>query len=89
MDELTKIIYEELLKKYNKQAINKKELAVELGISVSSINQFLKKGINLPEYKKNEVVKVGSKNSDKDDSGRISFPLFGVAKHLTKTFKSL
>ena len=45
-------IYKYLLNKYNKVALNKKELANELGVSVSAINNCIAKGYGIPIHGK-------------------------------------
>ena len=74
MNETTKTIYQELLAKYNKSSIGKVELSNELGISVSTINYYLNRGINLPNYRKLE---------GKGNGGRVIFPLQELALFLT------
>ena len=76
MTEASKEIYQKLAIKYGKSAINKRELAIELGYTVSSINYYLAKGINLPNYKK---------LSGKGNGGRVIFPLQEVAVFLSQT----
>lgn len=70
-------IYKYLLGKYNKVALNKKELAHELGVSVSAINNCIVKGYGLPNFQKCQ----GSKN------GRILFPIICIAEYLSNTVK--
>jgi putative hemolysin len=70
-------IYKYLLGKYNKLALNKEELAHELGVSVSAINNCIVRGYGLPNFKKNH----GSKN------GRVFFPLICIAEYLSNTVK--
>lgn len=80
MNETAKEIYQELRSKYQKSAINKRELATELGCSVSAIDYYISKGINLPNYRK----LTGSGNG-----GRVLFPLQEVALFLVQTTKVL
>lgn len=70
---INEIIYKELNEKYNKSTINKKELAEELGVSISSINQYIVKGYGIPEYKK-----FGS-----GKNAKVLFPIVCVAKYLS------
>ena len=70
-------IKEDLETRYNKSTLTKKELALELNVSVSSINKYIvdKKGI--PEY-----VKLGTgKNS------RVLFPINNIVDYLSNTIK--
>ncbi len=76
MNDAIKEIYQTLMSKYNKSAISKQELADELGISIHTINYYITKGINLPNYKKLQ----GSGNG-----GKVMFPLNEVAKYLSQT----
>lgn len=78
MNELTSEIYQTLKTKYQKLALSKKELAIELGCAVSTINYYLAKGINLPNYKKLQ---------GKGNGGKILFPLLEVAVFLSQTTK--
>ena len=78
MNEAVKDIYQDLKIKYKKSAINKRELAIELGCSVSIINYYITKGINLPNYKK---------LSGGGNGGRVLFPLQEVALFLFQTTK--
>ena len=48
-------IHQDLKDRYNKSTLTKKELAQELGMSVSSINTYICKGEGIPEY-----IKVGN-----------------------------
>jgi predicted DNA-binding transcriptional regulator AlpA len=81
MDEEVKTIYQMLSQKYKKQALNKKELSQELGISVSSINYYLSIGLNLPRYKKLNSKGMGG------NGGKVLFPVSEVAKYLSETNK--
>ena len=70
-------VYQYLTNKYNKLALTKAELAVELGISVSSINQYICQGKGLPSY-----VRVSNgKNT------RIIFPLNNIISYISNTIK--
>ncbi|HRG62261.1 MAG TPA: NUMOD1 domain-containing DNA-binding protein [Burkholderiales bacterium] len=71
-------IYQELKAKYHKSAISKRELAEELGCSESTINYYISKGINLPNYKKLQ---------GKGNGGKVIFPLHEVAVFLSKNLQ--
>ena len=72
-----KEIYNEMTHRYGKSTLTKKELANELSISINTINSYIVKGINLPNYKK-----LGNaKNS------RVVFPIVEVAKYISHTQK--
>ncbi len=70
------IIYRQLRTKYNKERLSKKELAVELNISVSSINYRITNNLDLPNYQKGSGKR-----------GAVFFPLMEVSKYLVKTVK--
>lgn len=70
-------IHEDLKKRYNKSTLTKKELANELGVSVSSINSYIVKGTGIPEY-----IKVGT-----GKNGKVLFPLTHVVSYLSNTIK--
>ena len=63
--------------KYEKATLTKKELAWELNISESSINQRISQALDLPNYKK-----LGS-----GKGAKVVFPLIEVARYLTETVK--
>ena len=48
----TQLIYQDLKSRYNKASINKKELANELDVSISTIDLYMSKSIGIPNYKK-------------------------------------
>lgn len=73
MTESHKAIYDSLVAKYKKQALNKKELASELGYSVSAINKKIEDGRDLPGY-----IKMGDHKS-----ATVRFPIFQVAEYLS------
>ncbi|MCX8515195.1 MAG: hypothetical protein ORN24_06460 [Burkholderiales bacterium] len=70
------MIYNQLRSKYSKERIGKKELAVELSISVSTINYRISNKLDLPNYQKGNGKRGG-----------VFFPLMEVAKYLVKTVK--
>lgn len=74
----TLMIYNQLRTKYNKEGIGKKELAVELNISVSTINYWISNKLDLPNYQKG----IGKRSG-------VFFPIMEVAKYLVKTVKVL
>ena len=78
MNEAEKEIYQSLKIKYNKSALSKRELADELGCAQSTINYYISKGINLPNYKKLQGCGNG---------GKVIFPLHEIATFLANTVK--
>ena len=73
INEPIKLVYQELVSKYRKQSIDKKELSIELGISVSCINYRLSMNSGLPCY-----------NKSKGKCGRITFSIVNVAHFLVE-----
>lgn len=72
---LNQSIYKDLTQRYQKATLTKKELAHELSVSVSSINNYIVKGTGIPEY-----TKIGSAKN-----GTVLFPLICVADYLSNT----
>ena len=70
-------IHTDLNQRYNKATLTKKELASELGVSVSSINSYIVKGTGIPEY-----IKVGT-----GKNGKVLFPLVNVVSYISNTIK--
>ena len=70
-------IEQDLIHRYNKSTLTKKELAFELGVSVNTINKYICDGIGIPEY-----IKLGlGKN------GKVLFPVVNVVDYLSNTIK--
>jgi len=67
----------DLKERYNKSTLTKKELAHELSLSVSSINNYIGKSSCLPEYRKIGEAK----------NGTVVFPLICVAEYISNTIK--
>lgn len=74
---LDQSIYNELQQRYNKATLNKKELASELGVSLSAVNNCISQGYGIPDY-----LKLGdAKNA------RVVFPIICVVSFLSNTVK--
>ncbi len=71
-------LYKYLNQKYKRSVINKVEMAFELGISNSTLDLYIAKGIGIPNYKK-----LGSAKNSK-----VIFNLLDVADFLTETIKT-
>lgn len=71
-------LYEYLYKKYKRVTISKTEMAIELGISNSTLDLYISKGHGLPNYKK-----LG-----KEKNAKVVFNLLDVADFLTQTIKT-
>lgn len=72
-------IYQELRKKYKRMTISKSEMSNELGISNSTLDLYIAKGIGLPNYKKLGTAK----------NAKVIFNLLDVAEFLANTVKTL
>ncbi len=66
-------MYNYLVKKYNKATLTKKELAIEISMSVSSIDKFIMQNKNIPKYKKVTTAK----------NSKVLFNLIDVARFLS------
>ena len=64
-----------LSEKYNKAALNKKEFAGEMGVSISTLDNYISKNEGIPNY-----IKLGNQ-----ERGKIAFPIAEVAKFLSST----
>lgn len=64
--------YQYLIKKYDRITIGKKEMAVELNVSESTLDTYISKGIGLPRYKKLGKAK----------NARVAFNIYDVAVFL-------
>ena len=67
-------ILEDLKSRYKKSTLTKKELSMELSMSVSSINTYIGKGFGIPPY-----IKLPGKN------GTVRFPIMNVVDYLSNT----
>jgi len=72
MDSYTKSTYDYLTKKYNRTVIGKKELVAEMGISLSTLDLYISRGIGVPRYKK-----LGNRSNS-----RVVFNIVDVAEFL-------
>ncbi len=72
-------IYEELRKKYKRMTISKSEMSSELGISNSTLDLYIAKGIGLPNYKKLGTAK----------NAKVIFNLLDVSEFLANTIKTV
>lgn len=70
-------IEKDLSDRYKKSTLTKSELAKELNISVSSINNYIVKNEGIPEY-----IKVGN-----GKNGKVLFPIVNVVAYLSNTIK--
>jgi len=72
-----KTLREELFKRYNKLVLNKRELAQEMGVSLSFIDKSLARGYGIPNY-----IKLGHASN-----GKVMFNMVDVANYLSSTMK--
>lgn len=70
-----KILFETLYSKYKKIALSKKEMAMESGLSISTLDRLRKSGLGCPYIKKGK--------------GDIFYPLTELAKYYTQTIQTL
>lgn len=70
-----KELFEDFTTRYQKSTLTKKELANELGVSVSSINKYIGLGTGIPEY-----IKIGTARNAK-----VLFPVVNVVEYLSNT----
>lgn len=68
-------LYDYLSGKYKKAVLTKSELAIELGVGKSTVDQYISKSEGIPPYKKLGTAK----------NSRVVFNLFDVAKFLANT----
>lgn len=74
IDSNTQVIYDYLKSKYKRITIGKKELAHELGISMSTLDLYISKNMGIPRYKK-----LGNKANS-----RVVFNISDLAQFLTE-----
>ena len=65
----------DLRREYRKGVLSKKETASEMGISISTLNNYMAKGCCFPAYKK-----IGDAKNAK-----VVFPILEIAKFLSDT----
>lgn len=70
-------ILQDLQNRYKKSVLNKKELAYELGVSESAINNYICQGVAIPEYRK-----IGNAKN-----ARVVFPIINIASYLSNTVR--
>ncbi len=72
------LLLAELRERYKKSTLSKKEMANELGISYSGIDNMIAKAYGIPPYKK-----LG-----KSRNAKVVFPIIGVADFLSQTIRT-
>lgn len=71
------LIYQDLKSRYKKATINKKELANEFGVTISTIDLYMQKSMGVPNYKKLGIAK----------NAKVVFNIIDVAEYLSQTVK--
>ena len=79
MDSTTEHIYKYLQIKYKRATIGKKEIATELGISPSTVDLYISKGMGIPPYRKLGTAK----------NAKVVFNIVDLAEYLTQTIKTV
>jgi len=77
MNDQAKTILEELRERYGKATLSKREMANELGVSMSTLDLYISKGYGVPNYKKLGKAK----------NAKMVFSIVDVAKFLADTIK--
>jgi transcriptional regulator with XRE-family HTH domain len=72
---MVETIYKTLREEYKKTMISKKELAKEMGCSVSTIENGMRRGYGIPKYKK-----IGD-----SETGTVRFNIIDVAEFLAQS----
>jgi hypothetical protein len=78
MNQQQKLIYQDLQTRYKKSTLSKREMATELGISYSGIDNMIAKSYGIPNYKK-----LGNAKNSK-----VVFNIIDVAEFLSQTIKT-
>jgi len=77
MNNQTQLIYNDLRTRYKKASLSKAETAKELGVSIATLDRYIKKGYGIPNYKK-----IGSAKNAK-----MIFNIIDIAEFLSQTIK--
>ncbi|MDD3775473.1 MAG: hypothetical protein PHV08_05895 [Sulfurovaceae bacterium] len=79
MDTNKQVIYDYLNSKYKRATIGKKEIAQELGVSLSTIDLYISKGMGIPRYRKLGKAK----------NAKVVFNIVDVAEFLSQTIETM
>ena len=77
MTDRARLIYDDLRERYGKATLTKKELANELGVSLSTIDNYVSKGYGIPPYRKLGTAR----------NAKVVFNVGDVAKFLSETIE--
>ena len=78
MNDQTQLIYNDLKNRYGKSTISKREMANELGISYSCIDDHVRKREGVPPFKKLGTAK----------NAKVIFSIVDTAKFLAETIET-
>jgi len=78
MHQQQELILKDLQTRYKKATISKREMANELGVGYSTLDNYIAKGYGIPSYRK-----LG-----KSKNGKILFSLIDVSEFLSQTIKT-
>jgi len=78
-DQKTQQIYNDLKERYRRATLSKREMAIELGISYSTIDGYIAKGYGIPNYKKLGTAK----------NAKVVFSIIDVAEFLSQTIETV
>lgn len=79
MDTSKQVIYDYLNSKYKRATIGKKEIAQELGVSLSTIDLYISKGVGIPRYRKLGKAK----------NAKVVFNIVDLAEFLSQTIETM
>lgn len=79
MDANTQEIYNYLKQKYKRATVNKREIAHELGVSISTIDLYISRGVGVCRYRK-----LGNKKNS-----RVVFNIVDLAEFLSDTIETM
>ncbi|WP_229855114.1 hypothetical protein [Candidatus Sulfurimonas marisnigri] len=72
------LIYQDLKSRYLGATVNKKQIAMELGVSVSTVDLYISKNMGIPNYKKLGTAK----------NAKVVFTIIDLAEFLSNTIKT-
>jgi hypothetical protein len=78
MNQAQELIYNDLQTRYKRATLSKRELAHELNISYSTIDNYIAKGYGIPNYKKLGTAK----------NAKVVFNIIDVSEFLSQTIKT-
>ncbi len=79
MNEQEKLIYEDLRERYKKSSLSKSEMAHEMGVSYSTLDNYIARGYGIPNYKKLGNAK----------NAKVIFNIVDAVRFLADTIETL